>query len=149
MPRAADRIDLTYRDDVLTGVLSGRTLELPVELPVRATFAIDAIELSGTFLLLDPNNPVLLGATVAGSAGPDAVAASVSPDRKDTHSVVIDGHFGSVAVSIAATIAADLSNGIIVGTVDGEPSLRHRARRPTTARSVSGVRWTNRRASAS
>jgi hypothetical protein len=154
MPSPADRIDLTYRDELVRGVIGARELRLPIEVPVSTgsargeygdAAAIDArwrigsnyetveqaaeldgalgdetIDLNATFSLRTKHDPGLVGGIVVGRLGSTAVTARVAPRGRDDRSVMIDGHWGDVAVAITAVAAVDRNNAGITGIVGGE-----------------------------
>jgi hypothetical protein len=88
---------------------------------LRGTLAAQTVSLSAVFRLR-PN--YLFGSgTVTGTAGDHPVhARASSAPGASSSSVDVDGSFAGTPFSLYATLAGDLSSGLIRGTVDGKPT---------------------------
>lgn len=97
------------------------TTEQPASLV--ATFGDESVELTTTLMLLDDQNPTLVGATIVGSVGGDPVDLQVAPGH-DPHDDVVIQRIISVE-SDPADPNVVYERGILIGPVSRPSSRRY------------------------
>jgi len=156
MPRRRTRVDLAHRDDRLTGLIFGVSVDVPLDIPISesatsgtygdvrlaarwkiasnyntseqpaslvATFGDESVELTTTFMLLDDQNPTLVGATIVGSVGGEPVDLQVAPGHDPHDDVVIQRIIGVESDPADPNVVYE--RGILIGPVSRPSSRWH------------------------